>query len=319
MTITAKNYASAAASSIAKWLPLLPKQHKADRRAAENMMEGLKESIHFAMPDTGILLDDDLAGIKNMEIRLPYPLISVEYYMPKGTGPGILDERFILEDTCKRVILAREIPLDEVPSGWDLSGLLGEGAHAIFISAIFFSEKNQMWSPCPFGLIIPSKWSAEKGSKPTLGKDYGRPGFKAVPMCLFTDVIGQQLEDTDPQEILDGCMQDISPEVMVVLELLEALSCSNVEESIHQKASKRNAQRIKSHKNPVWETKFLTLVVNPKSGKKGESSDITHASPRQHLRRGHIRRLPSKNIWVNSCVVGSAENGKIEKQYKIRK
>lgn len=327
MTITAKNYASAAASSIAKWLPNLDKNDfKRDIISVKNMLLDLQESVHFVMPDSGVLLDDDLAGIRNTCVRLPYPSISVEYYMPKG-GPEILDKRFPLTDVNKRVILAKEYSLEmlrsfpkhPIPDALLLH--LGESDHVIVISTIFRSEDIGIWSPCPIAIAIPSKWDAGRGRVPTFGKDYGRPSFMAVPIPFLPDMVSNipRYKETNETEIFEGAMQDISPEVIVLLELLEALSCSNVEESTYQEASKKNAQRIKSHKNPIWETKFLTLVVNPKSGKKGESSGITHASPRQHLRRGHIRRLPSKNIWVTSCVVGDASNGKIEKQYKIQK
>jgi len=103
-----------------------------------------------------------------------------------------------------------------------------------------------------------------------------------------------------------------------LLEFLEALSCTNVEASIHQPASPKNAQRIKSHKLPIYETKVLTIKAGKESlSSVGNGVKGSHQSPRQHLRRGHIRRLEKGNIWVNSCVVGSKENGVIDKQYKV--
>jgi len=136
--------------------------------------------------------------------------------------------------------------------------------------------------------------------------------------------IAQRLKSTTivhgvPEEAsikLHGMMQS---GIVYLFELLEALSCTNVEISTHQPASQKNEQRIKSHKLPIYETKVLTI----KAGKK-ESSGIvagikcSHASPRQHLRRGHVRRIESGNIWVNSCVVGNKENGVIDKQYKVQ-
>ena len=75
-------------------------------------------------------------------------------------------------------------------------------------------------------------------------------------------------------------------------------------------------KRLKHGKLPIiYETKILTIKpsVRSSSAEKGGS----HTSPRQHLRRGHIRRLDSGNIWVNSCVVGSAEKGRIDKSYRV--
>jgi len=102
-----------------------------------------------------------------------------------------------------------------------------------------------------------------------------------------------------------------------VLELIEALTCRNVSTTNHQDASPANAKRVKAGKLPIYETKMLVIDVNyTASGKKMEGG--SHASPRQHLRRGHIRRLESGNIWVNSCVVGDPAKGRIEKSYQVK-
>ena len=44
----------------------------------------------------------------------------------------------------------------------------------------------------------------------------------------------------------------------------------------------------------------------------------THASPRVHLRRGHIRKIADgRTVWVQACVVGS-KHGMVLKDYKLR-
>jgi hypothetical protein len=50
-----------------------------------------------------------------------------------------------------------------------------------------------------------------------------------------------------------------------------------------------------------------------------KASGGTHASPRVHLRRGHIRRLPGKNIWVNATIVGNSDLGVVIKDYSVTK
>lgn len=102
----------------------------------------------------------------------------------------------------------------------------------------------------------------------------------------------------------------------VVFEFLEALSCRNVEQTTIQKCDAAlNARRVNKGKLPLYEERILTIKVNAKQGTGTRTG--THQSPRQHLRRGHIRRLESGNIWVNACVVGSSEKGVIKKSYNV--
>lgn len=75
-----------------------------------------------------------------------------------------------------------------------------------------------------------------------------------------------------------------------------------------------NAKRTNQGKPPLYDYHCLTVTTNRQSSAKGQGTG-THASPRQHLRRGHIRRLPDKKVWVNSCVVGSY--GKICEDYRL--
>lgn len=104
----------------------------------------------------------------------------------------------------------------------------------------------------------------------------------------------------------------------VLAELCEALSCSNVtHEPIEKINPAVNARRIRDGKLPLYETRCLIINAG-KQATAGTAQGGTHNSPRQHLRRGHIRRLLSGNIWVNSCVVAAnSPLGKIDKSYAV--
>ncbi len=317
MTITAKNYASDAATYLSKVVNnMSADKFKTDIIMANEMINDLTEAVHFVMPDGGALLNDNLKGITNMKIRLPYPKISVEYYIEENYSS--LDNSG-LSYTPKRVILAKEVPTAIINEKIPVPDALKDSEYMILMSSLFFSQKNNDWMPSIIGFLIPCQWEFGKDTLPNQREHEGLAAFGSATVPIFPDLFKHVVKGLNAKEQLTMLEEDLTQEVKVLLELIEALSCSNVKESVYQEASKKNEQRIKSHKKPIWETKFLTLVINEKSNDKIGNSTINHASPRQHLRRGHIRRLPSKNIWVNSCVVGSAENGKIEKQYKIRK
>lgn len=98
-----------------------------------------------------------------------------------------------------------------------------------------------------------------------------------------------------------------------------ALSCKNtkIEDSPIQQSIVKNSLRKSKGKIPFFTHKILT--IDPSSSDNNQpSKGGSHSSPRIHLRRGHIRRLPTKNVWVNSCVVGDKSKGMVSKDYAIK-
>ncbi len=94
------------------------------------------------------------------------------------------------------------------------------------------------------------------------------------------------------------------------------LGCTNVETADHPAPTALNKKRTKAGKFPMLEYKTLVLKLDTQSAI-GQSLGGTHASPRLHLRRGHVRHLESgKRVWVRECVVGSA-HGIVLKDYRI--
>jgi hypothetical protein len=116
----------------------------------------------------------------------------------------------------------------------------------------------------------------------------------------------------DDQSLLD----DFTQEVMAVAELIAALSCKNVYAKDNVPPPALNARRIKRGKVPFYS--FKTLEIDSGASVIGPALGGTHASPRVHLRRGHIRRLSTGNIWVNACVVGDKKKGMVTKDYSVR-
>lgn len=273
----------------------------------------ITKSIKFAMPDYGKVFDNNHKGLIGNAIRLPFSNISIEYYVPVNTyvyGGEI--------EVKRRLICATEVSRKELVLHDSVLPLFGD--IFIVVTSVLYSEKSKTWSPDLLGIILPTNWDYTSGLQRIgeLPKDPTNPGFACTPFIPFPGVFNRVLsmEGISHDDLLNSSIRDISSEVTVLLEFLEALSCSNIEQSIHQPASPKNAQRIKSHKLPIYETRFLTIKSTAK-----EATSIgiigSHQSPRQHLRRGHIRRLESGNIWVNSCVVGDSSKGVINKQYRM--
>ena len=100
------------------------------------------------------------------------------------------------------------------------------------------------------------------------------------------------------------------------MNLFYILGCSNVETADNPAPAALNKKRTKAGKFPVLEYKTLVLKLNAPSTTR-QSGGGTHASPRVHLRRGHIRKIESgRRVWVQACVVGST-HGMVLKDYRI--
>jgi hypothetical protein len=77
-----------------------------------------------------------------------------------------------------------------------------------------------------------------------------------------------------------------------------------------------NRRKIEQGKSPTYD--WTTIWIEP-AKPRSEGKGGTHASPRLHDRRGHLRRLANgKNVWVKSCKVGDASKGAIFHDYAIK-
>lgn len=100
----------------------------------------------------------------------------------------------------------------------------------------------------------------------------------------------------------------------VLLSFLNALACSNVR---IQRSEPRKAGKVKAAL--PFDAYHLLAIDAPGGGAAGAATG-GHRSPREHLRRGHIRRLADgRRIWVNATVVAAGRGaGAVTKAYVVR-
>lgn len=112
------------------------------------------------------------------------------------------------------------------------------------------------------------------------------------------------------------CPFEIAVEPAVaLLSMLNALACSNVR--IERCEPKRFGKKIKAAL--PFDTYHILTIDAPRSGGTGAATG-GHRAPREHLRRGHIRRLADgRRIWVNATVVAALRGaGVVTKDYALR-
>lgn len=283
--ITARNYTAQAERDLISLASNYT--DKDDSRLIVDFANQLKSAVHFALPDGGRIFDDELKGIDGLEVNCPFPLITVEYF----------------ESGAKCLVLAKQIE-----------------------STFFVTEcalLDGRWIPHPLTMVLRNVWSSSQTSESLTHVKYEgprKPGSISLVCDAFVNFntlwkgINRQSRDIDYQKY---CINSLARCARNVFELIEALTCKNVTtEPLEKIDAKVNARRVKAGKLPLYETRILTIKTTElkhTAGKQGAS----HASPRQHLRRGHIRRLESGNVWVNSCIVGDPAKGIIKKSYSV--
>lgn len=141
-----------------------------------------------------------------------------------------------------------------------------------------------------------------------------------VPTCMLgmprTDYVG--LNGLPKVSVADpACPDALSVEAGIeVLCLLNALACSNVHID-RSEAKKTHKAMRKKGALPFDDYHILTVDAPGRAAGAGDGGG-SHRSPREHLRRGHIRRLQDgRKLWVNATVVNPGVGGKVDKDYRL--
>lgn len=144
------------------------------------------------------------------------------------------------------------------------------------------------------------------GFYPCTAQPKNRHDDGSVAWVCF-DAIGSRLDRAPMHEAVMAAGRS-------VLELVEALSCNNVASEVVERVDPAvNARRRRQGKLALYETRVLVVRVGEQVHAIGAPIRDRNG-PREHLRRGHVRRLPDgRKTWVQCCVVGSRALGVVRK------
>lgn len=114
-------------------------------------------------------------------------------------------------------------------------------------------------------------------------------------------------------------LSDYADELGTLLCFLNILRCRNVNIERSDPARLKNQMAARKGALPFDTYHILTIDV-PSSGDGTRHGIASGRSPREHLRRGHIRRLADgRRIWVNATVVAAGRGaGVVSKDYRLR-
>jgi len=303
----------------------------------------LDDAMKFILPDNGQLLSGQPAYDPRFFdlLKLPYPMCALEFAADEmlynqGSGLAFSARRIALCFDPAQLPADQLARLDRLMLGRSFLGFLPE--HALALMAVY--EVGGMWV-CAGGCVVidldegtPHTISKDADGKPLLGalaesaKPYIGMNEKTIPYGLPAQYVlflqRMLISNLAEEEATRSLYIDTIDEVRVCYDFLAAVNCDNVGTLTVAAPRMLNAKRMKKGKVPFYDYKVLDLAPKAEGGT-GEGAG-SHASPRTHLRRGHVRRLGekfgNKVLWINATMVNPQRVGEKEsapvKTYRVR-
>lgn len=280
----APNYS---AEAIVELRSLLGRIRQGERGILSWLIGAMESGHKFVLPDYGKILGDTAFGAlmdAARGCRLPFAQTVIEFGAP--TRGFLASDRVECE---RRIVVCVEVPAAQ-PIGAFSGGFM----------AWPFGFTMGHWRPQAFGFGI---YYQEHGE-----------GMVIAPFGEHGERVGRELRD-EGRNLEEFACREYATEIHAVYGMLAALSCSNVTTEIVRPNREARAARPAS---TLFD--YHVLMIDPGRGsERGEDLGGTHASPRTHLRRGHIRRHQTAGrIWVNSCVVNPTAIGTVNKDYVVK-
>ena len=304
-------------------------------RVFRRLIDMLKHSVKFILPNCCDLIDPSELRQAHLDLtRLPFPCVAFEAPCEKEDGIEQLGE-FQQTPATKRIALCWEAsPEYELLPG--LNSILEafpEGG--VFVLPIYWGPEHRRWTVALGGSFVPYENTMQdmklEESLPAKRIDHAATieegltkskakHFRAEPFYLLPEfyektlaAYGGNREKAYAQIILDS-----RDEVQTVVQACSVINCANVTTAEVSAPAALNKKRQEKGKQPFFSYKVLQLSDERREAGKGGAGG-NHASPRMHLRRGHLRRLESKVVWVRPAMVNAGTStGAVLKDYAVQ-
>lgn len=299
----------------------------------------LEKSVKFILPNCAQLVLDDDNDIKQSHMdlmRLPFPCVSFEAPWDMAKELHQYDDFIKQQNAPKRIALCWDTDSEFEPVPDLLRQILERfSGGGVFVLPIFWGELLKQWEVSVAGIFIPfcnqvkrddeiktlpaSEIAVNALRNAGMIKSTGKePTIEAEPFIVLPEMFNRLIEGYKSiEQALAQILLESRDEGKMLIQACSVLNCSNVETWNLHAPDTLNLQRKKKGKQPFFSYKILQLKESMMSSAKSASG--THASPRTHLRRGHIRRYKdNKTTWVRASIVNKdSERGKVDKDYAI--
>lgn len=325
------NYSTHAGEFMTKTAKQLSAELGISTDLEEFFAQYLSEAIVFLLPDNGYLFEDHDFKPSMYDLqRLPYPMCALEF----TATDELFNPTSGLAQSKKRIALCfdpHQLPDNQKARLTRLRGrefLATLPPRCMCVMSLF--ELEDLWSGS-VGIVLvnldgdtPMKLSDSPNDLRELtrrveDKFAGEKTEHGLPVDFLAFPERARLVGQSPEQAMEAIYIDTLDEIRTTYEFLAAINCSNVGTVEIPAPKMLNLKRAKKNKPLFRPYKVLDLgVVSVAAGDSGG----THASPRAHLRRGHIRRLGARSnnrtIWVNATRVNTSRGDPISKIYRVK-
>lgn len=326
------NYSTQALEQLEGGLAMLSKSPSGTRMTHTFVTKQLRDSVKFLLPNCAELVDMDELRQAHVDMaRLPYPVVALEAPWVWPDGAGVEKHGGIR--SSKRIALC--LTMSPEVALWlpDTRGFLSEQHGGVVVIPLYCEDRTGLWNLPMSGAFVPhdnevSDYApGEAGlTNQLLTQPYIAAGvplrklrqFRVSPFLLLPEIAAEALEHSSGSEVAARILPDARDEVSMLLQTCVVLNCANVTTAEIAAPKLINRKHQGKGKPPLFSYRVLQISAPRATGV--ASGGGQHASPRAHLRRGHVRRLEERTVWVCPAMVNAgaaAAVGTVEKGYAI--
>jgi hypothetical protein len=328
------NYCSHAIDDLLELMQACQERAPESAHALRCVIEMLQASVKFILPDCGHVLAFNEIDVRHFQLaRLPFPCVAFEFPYSRYDGIDSVGE-FEQIPATKRIALCWTSDYAPAIKYLRLEGRVASSPEGgTFIMSIYSGPSFEKWVPTVGCMFVSHeatdypKDAVEEGASKIAIDALRSAGLVKAKAVKYTATIVPILSEMfaelthrfgDSEKALAEIQLDTRDEVHAFVNACSVIACSNVELADVVASPALNKKRIANGKRPLFSYKVLQLDSENSRKSRAPSGGGSHASPRMHLRRGHIRRLDGRTIWVRSTLVNSSSEGVVLKDYSVR-
>jgi hypothetical protein len=333
-SIQTLNYSAHAIDDLKKLANTLISHAPESYHAIYKVINILEESVKFILPNCCELLDPNEIKQAHLDlVKLPFPCVAFE--TPWDTGKECEQlEGFPQTPATKRIALCWELGSKYEPVE-GLNTIINKfPSGGVFVLPIFWGQDTKGWTIPLGGTFMPYDNTFRdvdpKDELPAsrivnnsiIGAGMKTSGkrINAEPFYILPELYNETLHhyQGDREKVFAQIMLDSRDDSQVMIQACNVLNCENVKTDDLKEPVKLNKKRQKSGKQPFFSYKILQLS-DEKNANQNKSFGGNHSSPRSHLRRGHLRRLTHKTVWVRASMINiGTSKGVVKKDYSLK-